>query len=366
VQTRTFLGGTSGPSLIPPYPDTICGPPDPSGALPNCAAPSVGGSDPLLQFFSPTYVQPYTQQGSLGFEIQTHKDWLISASYLAVKGTHLQRFRDVNLAPPEAAASIGIAGTTSTLSYQQFVLPRPIAGFGRILLMESSANSIYNALVLQIRKRYAHGFQLSASYTFSRTIDDNPEPIAVNPTATDNLLLSDATNPRPDRGFGVNDQRHRLVLSGIWQIGEARSFARAPRMLLGGWELSGIFTAQSGLSYSALVSFDLNNDGNSNNDRTPGLGRNTFHLPRSISLDPRVTKNLPISEHVRLQLIGGGLQHLQPRQHHCRAHHAACALQHRFRVRCRWTLLSRSSELGTQRVRCPDSHVRPAHHAAGA
>ena len=57
----------------------------------------------------------------------------------------------------------------------------------------------------------------------------------------------------------------------------------------------------SGLTYSGLVSFDLNNDGNNNNDRVPGLGRNTFRLPRSISLDPRVTKNLPISENVRLQ-----------------------------------------------------------------
>lgn len=303
VQTRTFLGSTSSASLIPSYPDTICGPPNPSGVPPNCAAPSVGGSNPLLQFFSPAYTQPYTQQGSVSFETEIPSAWLLSASYLVVKGTHLQRFRDVNLALPEATALIAIAGTTSTLSYQQFVLPRPIAGFGRILLMESSANSIYHALVLQVWKRYAHGFQLSGSYTFSKTIDDNPEPIAVNPPATDNLLLSDATNPRADRGPGVNDQRHRFVLSGIWQIGEARSFARVSRMLLGGWESSGIFTAQSGLLYSALVSFDLNNDGNSNNDRTPGLGRNTFHLPRSISLDPRVTKNLPITEKVRLQLI---------------------------------------------------------------
>ncbi len=93
-------------------------------------------------------------------------------------------------------------------------------------------------------------------------------------------------------------------MSGSWQIGEARSRAPASRALLSGWELSGILAAQSGLPYSALVSFDLNNDGNTNNDRVPGLGRNTFYLPGSISLDPRVTKNLPISENVRLQLIG--------------------------------------------------------------
>jgi hypothetical protein len=301
VLTGSFTG-TSNATLIPSYPSSICGPPDPSGLPPNCVAPPAAAGNQILQPYSPSYTQPYTQQGSLGVEFQMSKDLSVSASYLLVKGTHLQRVRDVNPATPETQATIGVANTATVLTYQNFTLPRPIAGFDRILEFESAANSTYHALAVQVNKRVSHHFEFQASYTLSKTIDDNPEPIAVDPGPSDNLLLSDASNPRADRGSGVNDQRHRFVLSGIWQVGQARSHARVPRMLLGGWELSGIFTAQTGLPYSGLVSFDLNNDGN-NNDRTPGLGRNTFHLPRSISLDPRVTKNLAITENVRLQFI---------------------------------------------------------------
>lgn len=303
VQTRTLFGGTPDASLIPSYPNNICGPPDPSGAPPNCAAPALGAADPLLQFFSPNYAQPYTQHTSLGFQVQMTKDWVLSANYLGVKGSDLQRWQDINLGVPETPASIGIAGTTELLPYERFTLPRPIVGFGRILLLESSASSIYHALALEMQRRYAHGFQLLGSYTFSKTIDDNPEPVAVLPPSTDNLLLSDATNPRADRSLGVNDQRHRFVLGAVWQIRGEQAHSRSPRMFLSGWELSGILTAQSGLPYSGYVSSDLNNDGNNSNDRTPGLGRNTFRPPPSVSFDPRLTWNVPLTERVRLQFL---------------------------------------------------------------
>jgi hypothetical protein len=304
VETRTFVGGTPDAGLIPSYPNTICGPPDPSGAPPNCAAPSAGSGNTLLQFFAPRYTQPYTQQGSLGMEFQVKQDCLVSAGYLVVKGTHLQRVRDVNLGTPATPTPIGIAGTATTLSYQKFTLPRPITSFGRILLFESTASSIYHALVVTFEKRFSRGFQFSATYTFSKIIDDNPEPIAVNPGLTDGLLLSDASNPRADRASGVNDQRHRFVVSGLWQPRSPASIRWRPvRVLLSDWEFSGIFTAQTGLPYSAVVSADLNGDDNSANDRTPGTGRNSFFLPRMISLDPRVTRNIPLRERTRLQIL---------------------------------------------------------------
>lgn len=306
VQTRTILGGTPDAALIPSYPNSFCGAPDPSGVPPNCAAPAAGAGDVLLQLFAPDYVQPYTQQGSFGLEFQLKENWLVSASYLAVKGTRLQRVRDVNLGTPTTLTSIGVAGTTSTFTFAKFTLARPIAGFGRILQFESAASSIYHALVLNLEKRFSRGFQFSAVYTFSKTIDDNPEPIAVNPGPSDSLMLSDATRPRADRGSGVNDQHHRFVLSGLWQVPAPRSEGRAARALLGGWEISGIFTAQTGLPYSAMVSSDLNNDGNAANDRTPGIGRNTFFHPRMISLDTRMTKNIRLSERSRFQILAEG------------------------------------------------------------
>jgi len=84
----------------------------------------------------------------------------------------------------------------------------------------------------------------------------------------------------------------------------ANRLPKARKAILGGWELSGILAVQSGVPYSGLVNFDLNNDGNSQTDRTPGQPRNTFRQPTTVSIDPRVTRNVAIKEQLRLQFIG--------------------------------------------------------------
>jgi len=92
------------------------------------------------------------------------------------------------------------------------------------------------------------------------------------------------------------------VFSGVWDLYYADHLPRAERIALRDWQLGGILTAQSGQPYSGLVNFDLNNDGNLASDRTPGLGRNTFTLPNSVSLDTRLTRTVPLkNERVRLE-----------------------------------------------------------------
>lgn len=303
VETRTFTGAS-----IPAYPDTICGAPDPSGLPPSCPPP-VTGND-TIQLFSPGYVQPYDQHASLGFEVQLRQNWAISTNYLMVKGTHLLRWRDINLTAP-APTKIGVAGTNTALTYQRFPGPtttssptRPISGFDRIFLLASDADSRYHGLAVQLNKRFSHNFQFLAGYTLGKVLDDRPEAINFNPGGpNDALLLSDSFNPDADRGPGVEDARHRFVLSGVWDLNYANRFHRVPKAVLSGWEFSGILAVQSGLPYSGLVNFDLNNDGNSQTDRTPGQPRNTFRLPTTVSLDPRLTRNVAIKERVRLQFI---------------------------------------------------------------
>jgi hypothetical protein len=156
---------------------------------------------------------------------------------------------------------------------------------------------------VQLTKRYSHNFQLLGSYTWSKVTDDNPNQYAVNPGGGDFQFLSDPSNPRADRSTGVNDQRHRFVLSGVWQMAYANRLPRLAKTIFSGWQISGILVAQSGQPYSGLVDFDLNNDGNDATDRTPGLGRNTFYIPGSVSLDARVSRDVPLKEHVKLQFI---------------------------------------------------------------
>jgi hypothetical protein len=299
VHLRRFRPGSP---FIPSYPNTICGPPDPSGLPPSCPAPTTGTD--VIQLMSPDYVQPYDQHASFGIEYQLHKDLAISASYLMVKGTHLQRYRDINLLEP-IPTSIGIAGTGAILTYNKYPAGRPSGGFDRILAEESTASSSYHALAVQVNKRFSQNFQFLAAYTLSKVIDDRPFPFDLIPgnAGLESDQLYEPTNPRADRGLGIVDATHRFVLSGIWNLKYADGLSRPASAILSGWEFSGILSVQSGLPYSGLVSADLNNDGNQYNERTPGQPRNIFRLPTTVSLDPRLTRSVPFNERVRMQFI---------------------------------------------------------------
>lgn len=302
AQPRTFDGNSSLASLIPAYPNNFCGPPDPSGLPPNCAPPNQGAGLPTLQLFSAHYRQPYVQQGSLGLEVQVSKDLTVAASYILSKGTHLQQIRDVNLGGTDPR-TIAIANTNTVLSYRGFEDLRPISGFDRILVFNSDANSIYHGLAVQVNKRFSQNLQLMASYTLSKVIDNNPNVYALNPGPEASGLVQDPTRPQSDRGPGSNDQRHRFGTGIVWTLNYGSSLPKVARGVLQGWELSGILSAQSGQPYSGLINFDLNNDGVFATDRTPGLGRNTFYLPPSVSLDPRLTRNVNLGERAKLQII---------------------------------------------------------------
>ncbi len=306
VQTRTFIPGTPTGALIPAYPNTRCGAPDASGIPPSCAAP-IGGVD-VIMLFSPDYVQPSDQHANFGIEYQLHRDWAISASYLLVRGNHLQRWRDINL-PDPAPTSIGIADTNTVLTHQRFpglqgFPTRPIPGFNRVIALEGSGNSTYHGLVAQVKKRFSQNLEFQASYTLGKVLDDRPDPLIFNPgDRAEASLLSDPSNPRADRSPGALDARHRIVASGVWELDYAKRLHGLAKAILGGWIFSGIVSVQSGLPYSGLVNFDLNNDGNPFSDRTPGQSRNTFRLPTTVSLDPRITRNVSIKEGIQLQFI---------------------------------------------------------------
>lgn len=291
VQTITFTG-----NLIPQYPNIY-------SSLPT----GVTLPKPTIFVFDPNFKQPKVEQSSLGVEQQVGNDFAVGVTYQYVKGSDLQRSRDINVSNPTTVTSnISTGGTVSYTKYTG----RPFSNFNRVIAFESSARSKFNGVTFDVQKRFSNNWQARLAWTHSTVKDNKPDATAVVPFSSgdDAKYASDPLNLDRDYTFGDNDVRDRIVLSGVWTLdsyahGLSNGFAK---VLASGWTVSGILSYQSGQPYSPTVSFDLNNDGNSSNDLAPGFIRNSVRLPSQLDLSPRIARDIPIFAATKLQLIVEG------------------------------------------------------------
>jgi hypothetical protein len=135
-------------------------------------------------------------------------------------------------------------------------LLRPNVGlpgqFSDNLYITNEGHSRYDGLLISLQKRFSHGLQFDFNYTFSHSKDNNS---SVGNTVIGGLVY-DLNNP--DAGYGPSDFDIRHLINanfiyelpfgrGKWIGGEANSFVNT---LIGGWQLSGIYTYRSGLPFS--------------------------------------------------------------------------------------------------------------------
>jgi hypothetical protein len=107
--------------------------------------------------------------------------------------------------------------------------------FSSIFTQDTISNSAYNSLQASLDKRFAHGLQFTAAYTFSKSFDQ----------ASSFEGILNPIDPRISRSLSAFDARHRLVFSYYWEL-PSRKFSGATGKLLNGWAVSGITTFQTG------------------------------------------------------------------------------------------------------------------------
>ena len=271
------------------------------------AAPPASGLVPLNIFlFAKDYAQPYVQQGRLGYERELGKNMSFSATYMFFKGVHLSRTRDINLPAPTL---VTFTDGSSSFPVPRFLGARPVPGYARINLFESTGNSRYHALALQLQRRFAKGWQFLATYTFSKAKDDRPDQTAVVPgnAGDDAKIVFNQLNVSDDFTTADVDIPHRFVFSSVREFGTfTRSNNKVLRALLSDYTFSSITQINSGVPYTGTVGADINNDGNRFNDRAPGTTRNQFRAKAFWQSDLRVTRLFRLGETVRLRLIAEG------------------------------------------------------------
>ncbi|MGO9088915.1 MAG: carboxypeptidase regulatory-like domain-containing protein [Terriglobales bacterium] len=107
--------------------------------------------------------------------------------------------------------------------------------FTDIFAEDTIASSVYNALEMMLQKRFSHGLQFQAAYTYSKSIDDGS-------TFEETL---DPSNYRASRALSIYNSKQRFVISYDWEL-PIRKYSGFKGKLLDDWEVSGITQFQSG------------------------------------------------------------------------------------------------------------------------
>ena len=185
------------------------------------------------------YPPPVSYQFSLGVQEALGARAVLGVSYVGSQNRHENYYNELNL-PPLADVPALVAGNGAGIN-QEMNYP----GYHGIKLAYNGANSHYNSLQVDLHGKVRPDLQLQVGYTYSRAID---EVGLANNSGGD---LSNTTNPYVgpsyDRGPSNYDRTNVAFVNFVYQLPFFRdSSNHFLKATVGGWELSGIVTMESG------------------------------------------------------------------------------------------------------------------------
>lgn len=231
------------------YGPGACGQPYAPPQLSYALAYQLGNAPPDSISSPPNIRNGYVYEWSLSLDHEISPSTVLSISYSGSDGHKLPRRSLQNQGVPNQP---GIR-----LGYH----PQP--GSNQFV-RATDVNSNYNALIVRLERRFSRGLSFVAGYTLGMSIDTASGLQGTNQP-------QDNYNLKAERGLSDFDIRQRFVLSNNWEIpfGKDRHWLRSgpAATLLGGWELSGIVTLQSGQPLTAILPTALSGTQSNGTDR---------------------------------------------------------------------------------------------------
>lgn len=216
----------------------------------------------------------YEIKYNFAVERQLPGDIAVSAGYLGGRGIHLWRNADVNDPIPTIVDGRAFIAPGT---------PRPNPNLGVGTVRNSDAQSFYNALQLELKKRFSRGFQLQTSYTWSKNIDDSTTGVAGSDYTLGGVgYTSQPWSTKADRGLSSLHIGQTFVVNGIYEIPSPASSGLASTVF-GGWQVASILTANSG------APFNVNIAGRNAPDQSRNAGVQRPDLVAGRSFDSIVT-----------------------------------------------------------------------------
>jgi hypothetical protein len=211
------------------------------------AFPATGGttvnitSGPYAYSVNPAFHTGYSLQYILNVQRQFGENWSVEAGYMGSVSHHLAGFWNQNQGVPSPVGT-----SASHLPFHDYTF---------IQTVEDMGNAEYNSLAVRVTRRFSQGLSLTSAYTYSKSIDDTS---GIRVQGYDTLFPQNSDCIRCERGLSSFDTRHRLIVSPLYElpVGKGKplninnSFANA---IIGGWQVGGIVTLQSGLPQTITI-----------------------------------------------------------------------------------------------------------------
>jgi Carboxypeptidase regulatory-like domain/TonB dependent receptor len=292
----------------------------------------------------------YSMQWNFSIQRELAKNMVLEVGYLATLGLKLEQNVQPNNSQPSTNTSVDPRRPYAALVYApgtQFPSYLQVSGnsvpVGFINFLPHSAQSNYESGFVRFEKRFTHGFSFLSSYTYSKAITNAPQfRNAGGVSGAENSPPQNSYNLSAERGLASFDVRNRWTSTAVYDLPFGRNGLWLKdgwgAKLAGGFELSGIFTAQGGFPFTINLKGDTANVGagtggiyvrpnvigtsqylpasqqstaqwfNTSDFANPGagnfgnLGRNTVIGPDMLGLDLVLQKNITIMERVKLQI----------------------------------------------------------------
>ncbi len=193
--------------------------------------------------YSPDNTVPVAMQYNLTVEQSLAKDTLLQVSYVGNRGEHLTSSYDINSIQPQNWAAATFAPASQTQSF------RPFPNFGSLTYWSHNGDSYYNGLQVLFRTQISQ-FRLQAAYTWSHSIADIVTDDSSGGSGAQSFTV--ASNPRLDRGNAATNRPNIFVSNFTYLLPRLQNHGELTRQTLGGWELTGITTADSGNSFTVF------------------------------------------------------------------------------------------------------------------
>jgi hypothetical protein len=233
---------------------------EPVGAA-NGIATSLGQA---VTFFDPDPVSPRMQRWQIGVQRDLGRNWFAEVRYVGNYGSQIQTSRNLNATPNEYL-STSPTRDQATINYLGASVPNPFVGlmpptasatwrstniarerllrpyphFDTVNTTTNEGKSWYNGVQIQLDRRFANGYTLGASYTWSKFEEQ--------------IDFLNAADPEPWKGPSTEDVPHRFTFNGILELpfGKGRPLASdvptAVDIFIGGWQIAGVYQFQSGV-----------------------------------------------------------------------------------------------------------------------